>query len=258
MKAQTKVSSSRYNVRAVLRVLDILDVLQNSIDGASLTNIADSVSLPKSSVFRYLATLESRGYVEQDPESGQYRFGLAFLPSHTRHLQSLGSRAKPYLEALRDRFQETSNLAVLDGTRIAYLQIVESEKAMRLAARTGDRDPIHSTALGKATTAQMPEPEVLDILRTEGMPRLTATTITDPSAFLEELEQVRQKGFALDDRENEEDGRCVAVAIPGSRIRAAISMSAPAVRFPMEHVREVADTLIETAAALARDLGIAE
>ncbi len=258
MKSQTQDSSSRYSVRAILRVLDVLDVLQVSLDGASLTDIADAVDLPKSSVFRYLTTLESRGYVEQDPESGYYRFGLAFLPSHTRYLQSLGSRAKPYLDALRDRFQETINLAVLDGTRTAYLQIVESEKAMRLAARTGDRDRIHSSALGKAIAAQMPESEVLNILRTEGMPHLTAATITDEQAFLEELEQVRHTGFALDDRENEEDGRCVAVAIPGTRIRAAISMSAPEIRFPMENVREVADALTEAAAALAREIGIAE
>jgi IclR family acetate operon transcriptional repressor len=150
------------------------------------------------------------------------------------------------------------NLAVLDGTRIAYLQIVESEKAVRLAARAGDRDPIHSAALGKAIAAQMPEPEVLDILRTEGMARLTTTTITDERSFLEELHRVRRNGFALDDRENEEDGRCVAVAISGTRIRAAISMSAPVPRFPMEQIREVADALKEAATALARDLGIGE
>ncbi len=258
MKTQTKDSASRYNVRAVLRVLDILDLLQDSMNGASLTDIADAVDLPKSSVFRYLASLESRGYVERDPESGDYRFGLAFLPSHTRHLQSLASRAKPYLEALRDQFQETFNLAILDGTRIAYLQIVESEKAMRFAARTGDRDPIHSSALGKAIAAQMPESEVLNILRAEGMSQLTAATITDERAFLEELEQVRHRGFALDERENEEDGFCVAVAIPKARIRAAISLSAPAVRFPEEDVRDVAEALTETAAALARDMGIAE
>lgn len=258
MKTQTDGSSNRYTVRAVLRVLDILDVLQDSIDGASLTEIAEAANLPKSSVFRYLSTLESRSYVEQDPETGDYRFGLAFLPSHTRHLQSLGSRARPYLEKLRDRFQETINLAVLDGTRLSYLQIVESEKAMRLAARTGDREPVHSSALGKAIAARMPESEVLEILRTEGMPQLTAATITEEAAFLEELDQVRQRGFALDDRENEEDGRCVGVAIPRARIRAAISMSAPAVRFRLEDVREVTDALTETAAALAKDLGIAE
>ena len=258
MKAQADDNQSRYSVRAVLRVLDILDVLQDSIDGASLTEIAEAANLPKSSVFRYLSTLESRSYVEQDPETGDYRFGMAFLPWHTRHLQSLGSRARPYLEKLRDRFQETINLAVLDGTRLSYLQIVESEKAMRLAARTGDRDPIHSSALGKAIAARMPESEVLEILRTEGMPQLTAATITEEAGFLEELERVRQRGFALDDRENEEDGRCVGVAIPGARIRAAISMSAPAVRFRLEDVGEVTDVLTETAAALAKDLGIAE
>ncbi len=258
MKNSTQDDTNRYTVRAALRVLDILDFLQDSIDGASLTDIADSVGMPKSTLFRYLTTLESRGYVEQDPDLGHYRFGMAFLPSHTRHLQGLGSRARPHLEVLRDRFGETMNLAVLDGTRVAYLQIVESEKAVRLAARAGDRDPIHSAALGKAIAAQMPEPEVLDILRTAGMARLTTTTITDERSFLEELHRVRRNGFALDDRENEEDGRCVAVAISGTRIRAAISMSAPVARFPMEQIREVADALKEAATALARDLGIGE
>jgi IclR family acetate operon transcriptional repressor len=251
-------NQGRYSVRSVLRVLDILDLLQRSPDGASLIEITELVELPKSSVFRYLATLESRGYVEQDPATGDYRFGLAFLPSHTRHLQVLGARAKPHLQELRDRFEETINLGLLDGYRIAYLEIVESPKAMRLAARKGDRDPIHSTALGKAVAARLSDADVEEILETEGMPQLTSNTITDPQVFMEELERVRRRGYALDDCENEEDGRCVAVAIPGSRVTAAISLSAPAVRFPLGDVESVADALRDTAQLLAPELGVSD
>jgi IclR family acetate operon transcriptional repressor len=249
---------SRYVVRAAARVLDILDLLKNSPDGESMSEIASSVDLPKSSVFRYLATLESRGYVEQDPDTGVYRFGLALLLSHPRYRQILAARAKPHLEKLRDRFQETINLAVLDGNRITYLEIVESRRAMRFAARPGDRDPIHSSALGKAIASTLDEARVREMLATEGMPKRTPHTITDVDALLSELSVVRRRGYALDNRENEEDGRCVAVPIPGAATPAALSLSAPAVRMSLDEVGEVADALIEAAETLADDLGVAE
>jgi len=255
---RTEERESRYVVRAAARVLDILDLLKNSPDGASLSEIAVSVDLPKSSVFRYLATLESRGYVEQDQDTGVYRFGLALLLSHPRYRQILAARAKPYLEKLRDRFQETINLAVLNGNRITYLEIVESQRAMRFAARPGDRDPIHSSALGKAIASTLGEVRVREILETEGMPKRTPHTITDVEGLLAELEAIRKRGYALDNRENEEDGRCVAVPIPGTTTPAALSLSAPAVRMSLDEVGEVAEALIDAAGALAEDLGVAE
>ena len=244
-------SQDRYVVRAVARALDILDVLQGAPDGASLATLSGAVHLPKSSVFRYVTTLLVRGYVQQDSATGTYRLGLGFAPIHTRNLQVLGARARPLLAELRDRFDETINLAVLHGNRIAYLEILESTKAMRLAARVGDHVPVHSSALGKAICATLPDSDVVEILKAEGMPRLTANTVTDVEAFLAQLEEVRRTGRAIDDREHEEDGRCVAVAVPGTRIRAAISLSAPAMRFPLGDADAVARALAEKAAQLA-------
>lgn len=255
MRQATGVRDERYVVRSVARALDLLDLLQDAPEGETLARLAADVGLPKSSVFRYLSTLESRGFVQQDGSSGRYRLGMGFLPSHTRRLQVLSARARPLLERLRDQVGETVNLAVLDGNRIAYLEILESTRAMRLAARVGDRVPVHSSALGKAICATMADEDVLEILRAEGMPRLTASTITQPQAFLAELDAVRRRGHAIDDREHEEDGRCVAVAIPGDRIRAAISVSAPAVRFALAEVAPVAASLAATADEIAGSRG---
>ncbi len=238
-------------VRSVARALDILDVLQDTTDGARLAQIAEAVRLPKSSVFRYLHTLADRGYVLHDPGSGDYRLGMGFVASHTRHLQVLGARARPFLERLRDDYGETVNLAVLEGNRIAYVEILESTRAMRLAARVGDRVPVHSSALGKTICAGMSDETISEILRAEGMPRLTANTITTEAGFLSEIELVRERGWAMDDREHEEDGRCVAVAIPGSRIPAAISVSAPAMRFSQEDCEPVAKALMRVASELS-------
>lgn len=241
---QDTATENIYFVRAVQRVMDIFDVLADSAEGVSLVDVAEATNLPKSSAFRYLTTLESRNYVEKDRDTGNYRIGRSLLPTRGRQLEMLSQRAGPVMEEMRDRFGETVNLGVLDGDRISYIEILESPKRMRLAARRGDRHPIHSTALGKAIAATLPEAVVTSILVGEGMPQLTPRTITDVDTFLEELEEIRQRGYALDDRENEEDGRCVAAALLGTDLPAAISISAPASRLPMDQVEKVSGALI--------------
>jgi IclR family acetate operon transcriptional repressor len=226
----------RYSVRAVVRVMDILDFLQDSPEGRSLVDVSDAVGLPRSSTYRYLSTLETRGYVQRHGSNGLYHFGLAFLPSRARHLEALAARARPVMEELRDRFGETINLGVLDGSRVAYLEILESNKAVRLAARRGDRDPIHSTALGKAIASRLGAEEVRAILAAEGIVRRTSKTITDEATYFAELKKVRTRGFALDLGENEQDGRCVAAPVVNSRVVAAISLSAPSGRLKVDRM----------------------
>jgi IclR family transcriptional regulator, acetate operon repressor len=243
----------RYAVRAVVRVMDILDLLQDSPDGRSLVEISEAVDLPRSSAYRYLSTLETRGYVQRDGSTGNYRFGLAFLPSHGRHLEVLAARARPVMEELRDRLGETINLGVLDGNRVVYLEILESNKAVRLAARRGDRDPIHSTALGKAIASRISPDAVVAILSAEGMPKRTSKTLIDEAGYLAELDKVRAQGYAFDLGENEEDGRCIAVPFPNSRVLAAISLSAPAARMEDGLMEDIAVELMTAARKIQRD-----
>jgi IclR family acetate operon transcriptional repressor len=254
MGQSQKRGDGAYTIRAVDRVCDILDLMLEDMDGVSLGQVADVTELPKSSAFRYLATLEARRFVERD-DDGNYRLGLAFLPFQSRQLELLTQRARPRLEQLRDKFEETVNLGLLDGHRVTYLDIVESLKSVRLAARPGDRDWIHSTALGKAIAAHLPVERVRDILAAEGMPRLTSSTITYPQAYLAELDEVRERGWAVDNCENEPDGRCVAVPLVGSRLPLAVSVSAPAGRMPLDRIEEIAAVLTYVAAQLTEDFG---
>ena len=195
--------SGRYSVRAVERVADILDTLQRADGGVSLVTLAEVTALPKSSVFRYLATLEARGYVEKDPDSGDYTLGVA-LPSQQRHFELLSARARPVLERFRDRFGETVNFGVLDGDRVLYLEIVESHRAMRLAARRGDRDYVHSTALGRAIAAGLPEEQVRRIVASAGMPALTTRTVTSADEL---IARRRARQRLRDRRRGERGGR---------------------------------------------------
>jgi IclR family transcriptional regulator, acetate operon repressor len=234
-----------YTIRAVARVCEILDRLAAAQHGVSLAEIAHLTGMPKSSVFRYMSTLESFHYVERVDDGSTYRLGMAVAPLQAAHVDRLIATARPYLEKLRDLLGETINLGRLEGSHIVYLDIVESLSGVRLAARPGTRDPIHSTAIGKAIVSQLPEGRVRAILEPR-LHRYTEHTITSVEDYLTELEKVRGQGYAVDDMENEADGRCVAVPLPVG-LNVAISQSAPAARLPMVEIPRVARALRETA-----------
>lgn len=240
-----------YRIGAVDRVCAILNLLQESVDGVTLNTIAQETSLPKSSAFRYLRTLEQASYVERDADAGIYRLGLAFAGMQSRSLEVLRERARPWLLRLRDELGETTNLGILDGDTLIYIDIVESHHDVRLSVPHGRHDPMHSTALGKAIAADLPEARVREILDRQGMPRRSVNTITTIEDYLDELVKVRMLGYAMDNLENEADGRCVAVTIAGSRLPAAISVSAPASRFPLDDVGRVVTALTDAAARIA-------
>jgi IclR family transcriptional regulator, acetate operon repressor len=245
------VSDSPYASRSVTRVLDIMDYLRRHPKGATPAELATATDMPRSSVFRYLTTLEARGYAERDTSTGSFHLGPAFLASDVQHLRLLSQRARPILEELRDRFEETVNLGVLDGSRVVYLEIVESRRSMRFVARKGDHEPIHSTGLGKAISMLLDDGTIRGILDSEGMPARTSRTITDPDEFLASIHASRQAGYAIDDGENEADGRCVAVPIPGLPFPAALSLSAPATRFSEREAKAAFDVLAEAVRRIA-------
>lgn len=253
MVAETEPAAA-YPIRSVDRVCDILDTLANSPDGVTLTEVAETTGLPKSSAFRYLSALESRHYVARGHDAATYRLGLAFRPQHTRGIARLAELARPALERLRDKLDETTNLGLLDGTNVVHSVVCESPQMMRLAARVGERGYVHATALGKAMAAGLPEDRVRSLIAVAGMPSFTDTTITDVDDLIAELDQIRQQGYAIDEEENQAGGRCVAVVIPDLGFPAAVSVSAPAARFESDEVPTVARALQRVAKDLSRQM----
>jgi IclR family acetate operon transcriptional repressor len=241
--------TSPYSIRAVERTLDILDVLREADDGVGLGKLSQVIGLPKSSTFRYLATLEAGGHVIRDAAE-TFRLSPSAAPARPRDVSLLRSIARPWMEELARRFDETINLAVLDRTKVAYVDSVESSHAVRFAARPGHCDFVHSSALGKALASRLAPEEIRRILAAEGMPAVASRTITDLPRFLDEIEAVKRRGYSVNDLENDEAGRCVATAIPGSPL-AAIGLSAPAARFPVAKAAEVGAALRRAAGQIA-------
>ncbi|NDL61087.1 IclR family transcriptional regulator [Phytoactinopolyspora mesophila] len=240
-----------YTNRSVERVITMLNLMQESVEGLSLAEISSTIDLAKPTTFRYLWTLEAAEWVERDP-NGQYRLGLGFVGMQSRALTILQERARPWLESLRNDTGETANLGVLTGKNVVYVETVPSHRDVRMSRDEGSRDPLHCTALGKAIASLQPEARVREILERTDLSARTTNTITTIDDYLDDLTKVRRRGYAIDDRENDIDGRCVAVAVHGTNIPAALSISGPASRFTMKHIEQAAALLINAANHLGR------
>lgn len=257
MSANSAVAPS-YVVKPVYKALHVLIALGDEQRPLTLTEICHRVRLPKTTVFRYLQTLAACGFVSHDRQSDLYQLGARLFELGQLAGQQLRIRdvALPYMVALRDCFNETVNLGILDGYDVVYVEMVESHHSLRMQATLGSRDPAYSTALGKAMLGFIDEP--LRHVPARLTPRTVATLNTRP-AIVQSLAAVRAQGYALDDQENEEGARCVGAPIleyPG-RVAAAISVSAPASRLSREQVGTVAAAVMEAAAAISRQLGYA-
>lgn len=245
----------QYDVRAVLRTLDILELLEEPSGRVTLADVVTITGLPKTSAFRYLATLEHRGYVDRTADGG-YQLARSVAPARAYDLETIARRALAPLERLRDLFDETVSLGVLDGRRASYLVTVKTHRSVRVEIEHGARAMIHCTAFGKALAANLVESRVRQILALDGMPRFTSRTITDPDQFMHELTRVRRAGYALNNGENEEGARCVALALSVSRIPLAVTLSAPAARLPLARVHEVVTALHEFDAGFGAESGL--
>lgn len=240
---RTGSGSPDYSVRAVRRVCDVFDLLQRETQGVTVAVAAQLLGMSRSSLLRYLMTLERRRYVECDPATGKYRLGAAFLPVQALHVDVLLQRARRHLEELRELLKETVSLGLLEGTNVLCLDVSESENSLRVTREPGEREPLHASALGKAIGAELGDGRVTDLLEDAGMRQFTARTITDPDAYLAELAEVRKRGYATEEGEYRADICTVAVALPGDRFIAGLSVSLPAERFTPYRADNIADVL---------------
>ena len=247
-----------YRIAVVDRTLDLMDALAETRDPVGVTELARRIRTTKSAVFRILSTLEQRGYVMREGAEPRYRLGprLLYLGQRAAGGTDLRQQARPTLEALHREFDETVNLGILADGHVVYLDMVESARGLRMAARLGTRDHAHSTALGKAMLAFLPDGE-RDASLQEPLARRTANTITDAKRLHEELARVRDLRVAEDRGENEDGARCVAGPIfdHGGGVIAAVSVSGPASRLDDARTADVARAVRAAACEITERIG---
>jgi DNA-binding IclR family transcriptional regulator len=255
----SELATRDYAVRAVVRAARLLELLRASDGGAPLNELAVRSGLAKASVFRMLRTLEGLGFVERSDGADRYRLGVRCLELGQAYLEQTDLRreARSVLTRLRDRFDETVHLAVLDDDyRVVYLEKLDSTQAVGIMmSRVGKTAPSYCTGLGKALLAAGDGDAVTALEERGALKRFTKNTIHRPAELRRELRRISGCGYALDLEEHEPGVRCVACAIEGptGTAIAAVSIAGPAERLSEESLRGELATAVQQA---AREIGL--
>ena len=250
-------SASRTGTQAVERALAVLRALEDGPPSLSLTDLAKRTKLSPSTTHRLLRALCDQGMLRQDPATERYGLGPRLVALGERAAAALGlAGARPILEELARASGESVNLGLRDGDEVLVLVCVASSQRLRFDQEAGSRVPVHASAMGKALLAFEPHrDDTLDAL--PRLTRLTGSTITSRAALRAELDEVRARGWALNDEEREPGVRTVAAPVLAGdgTARAAIAVQGPAVRMADDRIAELAPLVRAAAAEVATQLG---
>lgn len=245
-------------VQVLDRALDMLDLLA-AHPGLTLSEVAERIDQPPSTVHRLLHAMAARGIVESDPSTQAWNIGPATFRLGSAFMRRSGivERARPVLQALMRHTGETANLGILNGDAVLFVSQAETQETIRAFFPPGTRSPLHASGIGKALLA-FGRPEILRAcLEGPGLARFTDKTLTSPEALMADLARIRSRGFSFDDEERTTGMRCIAAPVfdlTGEAV-AGVSVSGPTSRIGLEHVKTLGAAVAAAAAGLTRAMG---
>lgn len=244
-------------VQSVGRAISIMELLGRR-GWSGVTEVANELDIHKSTAYRLLTTLRDRGLVEQDAATEKYRlgFGLVMLASSVTADLDIARCSRPVCERLAEQTRETATVAVLEGDDAIVIHQSNSRFSALSVDWSGRHTPLHATAAGKVFLFYMPEDQRLRILE-KPLQRYTENTILDPAVLQDQLRVGRERGYWYTAEELEVGLNAIAAPIRAAdgAVVAAVSVSGPAFRLPVDSIRSVAEIVKEAAAEISRCLG---
>lgn len=246
------------NVQSVERISAILNMIASQQEGAGVTEVAQQIELPISTVSRFLLALEQVNFVERVSASSRFRIGSAIFDLATRadFAHYLIKMARPYLLELAQVTGETTTLTILKHDEVYCIDQVPGQYNLQLQDWTGQYFPLHTSADGKIYLAFMPQKQLNDYLA-QPLIKVTPQSITDPNFLRQQLKEVRRRGYACTQDEYEQG--LIALASPiraaNGQVVAAVGLGAPTFRLPAAHERhQIIEQVINTAKSITAQL----
>jgi DNA-binding IclR family transcriptional regulator len=250
-----------YTIQSVSHAFDILESFTKTESELGVTELSKKLNLHKNNVFRLLATLEHRGYIEQNKTTENYRLGAKTLQIGSIFIEQRECRrqARPIIESLMAETGETAVVAVLRGNKVIYMDSVETNRTVRAISRVGAMLPAHCTAVGKAQLAALPPQEIERLYPDTSLSPLTEKSIKNRDSLLIELKKIQEKGYALENEECDLEVRSIAAPVRdfSKNIIAAIGIVAPAGRLADDRLEKsgMIGMVQEAGKALSAKLG---
>jgi DNA-binding IclR family transcriptional regulator len=250
---------AQQRVQSLDRALDLLEALA-AADELGVSEIASRTGLVPSTAHRLLGTLVARGYAAQSPASGRYLLGYKLLELTSGlqdRLQRLRTAARPHLEAIQEETGETTNLVVLEGRDVVYIDSVSGTRSVRLFTEIGRAIPAHTSGAGKALLAWRDAKDVEALFGDSPLPASTPKTLTNLADLQDDFVRIRRRGYSTDNEEHELGVACVATPIfdhAGLPV-AAISISGPTPRILHADTADTAGLLREHAEQVSAAMG---
>jgi DNA-binding IclR family transcriptional regulator len=255
-----RASGASGGAKALVKGIAIVDAIAAAARPLELADLLRASGLPRPTALRLIDVLLEQGLLQRADRA--YALGPRLAVWGQRYLDALDVRAQAadLMRALADETRETCYLGVRDGRRVLYVAKADSPQAVRPAAELGTRNPLHSTGIGKALLAFAPQDEAVAYAQGGPLDTKTPNTIVDPERLLAEMQRTRERGYAIDDVENEDGVRCVAAPVRdhAGHVVAAMSVSAPAYRFALEDLPRIAPGVQAAALELSTRIGYQE
>jgi IclR family transcriptional regulator, KDG regulon repressor len=253
---------TNYIIQSVSHALDVLEQFSPEHDELGVTELSKRLKLHKNNVFRLLATLESRGYIEQNKATENYRLGIRCLQLGQTYVAQMGllRQARPIIEDLARSANETAFVAILRKACVVPLDAVEAPRPVRLTARVGENLPLHCTAAGKVQLAFIPDATLRETVAA-GLHRFTDQTLTDPAALQQQLKRIADTGYAMELGEHIVDVHSIAAPIRDytRNVVGSLAVSGPAHRMGSERLEKEISPLVRKAGLeLSSRLGFKE
>lgn len=244
---------SANGVQSVTRVFELLEILCDAGGDVTISEVAVSSGLPLPTIHRLLRTMVNLGYARQLP-SRRYGLGARLIRLGEEAQSQLGAVARPELQLLARTLGETANLAALDRDAVVYVAQAPSPHAMRMFTEVGRRVSLHDTGVGKAIMASLADHTVEAMIGRTGMPTPTAKSHSTLESLMDDLGRIRERGFAIDDEEQELGVRCYAVLVPQAPTPMAVSVSGPLARVDLDFGERAVPILRESAQRISQAL----
>lgn len=248
-----KSGKSSGGVQSVERVFELLELITDAGGEVTLSELSAVTELPLPTIHRLLRTLVALGYARQLPNR-RYALGPRLIRLGESANKLLGGIARPHLAVLVDELGESANMAMLDGDMVVYIAQVPSKHSMRMFTEVGRRAHVHNTGVGKAMLAQLPDETVRGIVARAGMPTPTVHSHGTVQSLLTDLAAIRDRGYSIDEGEQETGVRCYAIAVPGAPAPTAISVSGPIARVDDAFGKRAIPMLREAAQLIANEM----